>query len=62
MRLRPAGHRPAGALITRLREEEGVLVLPCGERSVRLRPALNIEDADLEHGVAALSRALSRPL
>ncbi|MEU4544075.1 L-lysine 6-transaminase [Nonomuraea dietziae] len=51
-----------GALITRLREEEGVLVLPCGERSVRLRPALNIEDADLEHGVAALSRALSRPL
>ncbi|GAA2364905.1 L-lysine 6-transaminase [Nonomuraea africana] len=50
------------ALITRLREEEDVLVLPCGQRSVRLRPALNIEDADLELGLAALSRALSRPL
>ncbi|WP_431899666.1 L-lysine 6-transaminase [Nonomuraea sp. bgisy101] len=50
------------ALITRLREEEGVVVLPCGERSVRLRPALNIPDEDLDHGLTAISRALSRPL
>ncbi|MEO3873904.1 L-lysine 6-transaminase [Nonomuraea sp. B12E4] len=46
------------ALVTRLREEQGVLVLPCGPRSVRLRPALNIPDPDLDHGLAALSAAL----
>ncbi|MEU7892723.1 L-lysine 6-transaminase [Nonomuraea sp. NPDC049152] len=57
----PDGPRRS-ALITHLREEEGVVVLPCGERSVRLRPALNIPDEDLDHGLNALSRALSRPL
>ncbi|MGW4792303.1 L-lysine 6-transaminase [Nonomuraea sp. NPDC004297] len=46
------------ALVTRLREEHGVLVLPCGPRSVRLRPALNIPEADLDLGLAALSAAL----
>jgi L-lysine 6-transaminase len=46
------------ALVTRLREEHGVLVLPCGPRSVRLRPALNIPEPDLDHGLAALSAAL----
>ncbi|GAA3106727.1 L-lysine 6-transaminase [Nonomuraea salmonea] len=45
-------------LITRLREEHGVLVLPCGPRSVRLRPALNIPETDVDHGLAALSAAL----
>ncbi|MEU8246016.1 L-lysine 6-transaminase [Nonomuraea sp. NPDC048916] len=45
--------------ITRLREERGVLVLPCGPRSIRLRPALNITEADLDHGLAALSAALT---
>ncbi|WP_043630233.1 L-lysine 6-transaminase [Nonomuraea candida] len=49
------------ALVTRLREEHGVLVLPCGPRSVRLRPALNIPDADLDLGLAALSAALETP-
>ncbi|MEU1725444.1 L-lysine 6-transaminase [Nonomuraea sp. NPDC005692] len=44
--------------VTRLREEHGVLALPCGPRSVRLRPALNIPEADLEHGLGALSAAL----
>ncbi|AQZ69343.1 Probable L-lysine-epsilon aminotransferase (L-lysine aminotransferase) (Lysine 6-aminotransferase) [[Actinomadura] parvosata subsp. kistnae] len=46
------------ALVTRLREEHGVLVLPCGPTSVRLRPALNIPEADLDLGLAALSAAL----
>lgn len=45
-------------LISRLREDEGVLVLPCGERSVRLRPALNVGEDDLEFGLAALARQL----
>ncbi|MEV4169972.1 L-lysine 6-transaminase [Nonomuraea sp. NPDC049709] len=46
------------ALVTRLREDHQVLVLPCGPRSVRLRPALNIPEADIDHGLAALSAAL----
>ncbi|MEV4098892.1 L-lysine 6-transaminase [Nonomuraea sp. NPDC049649] len=46
------------ALIARLREEAGVLVLPCGPRSVRLRPALNIPEADVDHGLTALSGLL----
>ncbi|NUO96902.1 MAG: L-lysine 6-transaminase [Nonomuraea sp.] len=45
-------------LVTRLREDHGVLALPCGPRSVRLRPALNIPEADLEHGLTALAAAL----
>ncbi|MGW0805672.1 L-lysine 6-transaminase [Nonomuraea sp. NPDC002799] len=47
------------ALVTRLREDHGVLVLPCGPRSVRLRPALNIPEADIDHGLQALSAALT---
>ncbi|MFI6739874.1 L-lysine 6-transaminase [Nonomuraea sp. NPDC050451] len=47
------------ALVTRLREEHGVLVLPCGPRSIRLRPALNIPEADVDHGLRALSEALT---
>jgi L-lysine 6-transaminase len=46
------------ALVTRLREDQGVLVLPCGPRSVRMRPALNIPESDLDHGLKALSEAL----
>ncbi|QYC44382.1 putative L-lysine-epsilon aminotransferase [Nonomuraea coxensis DSM 45129] len=46
------------ALVARLREEHGVLVLACGPRSVRLRPALNIPETDLDHGLRALSDAL----
>jgi L-lysine 6-transaminase len=47
------------ALVTKLREEHGVLLLPCGPRSIRLRPALNIPEADLDHGLRALSAALT---
>ncbi|MFG1945231.1 L-lysine 6-transaminase [Nonomuraea sp. NPDC048826] len=46
------------ALITRLREDAGVLVLPCGPRSVRLRPALNIPESDVDHGLDALATLL----
>jgi L-lysine 6-transaminase len=46
------------ALVARLREEKGVLMLSCGPRSVRLRPALNITEADLDHGLTALSEVL----
>lgn len=39
---------------------ERVIVVPCGERSVRFRPALNITEAELGVGLAALDRVLAR--
>jgi L-lysine 6-transaminase len=44
--------------ITRLREEH-VLVLGCGDRSIRFRPALNVTPQQLEFGLTALDRALA---
>jgi L-lysine 6-transaminase len=41
-----------------LREEERVLVLPCGERSVRFRPSLCAGHEDLQYGLDALDRGL----
>ncbi|MDR8415144.1 L-lysine 6-transaminase [Nonomuraea sp. 3-1Str] len=46
------------ALVSRLREDQGVLVLSCGPRSVRLRPALNITEGELDHGLRAIATAL----
>jgi L-lysine 6-transaminase len=43
----------------RLLREEHVLVLPCGERSIRFRPALDITEPELEFGLAALDRTLT---
>jgi L-lysine 6-transaminase len=45
-------------LVASLREKEGVLVLPCGERSVRLRPALSVTPDELEEGVSSIDRTL----
>jgi L-lysine 6-transaminase len=54
---------PSAALrdeaIRRLREDERVLVLGCGASSLRVRPALTIETAELDRGVAAIERVLS---
>ncbi|GII03950.1 L-lysine 6-transaminase [Planobispora takensis] len=46
-------------LVTRLREEEGVLVLACGERSVRLRPALSVTSEEIGEGVSAIAGTLT---
>jgi L-lysine 6-transaminase len=46
-------------VVTGLRDE-GVLVLPCGERSVRFRPALSVTEDELGVGIAALDRVLHR--
>jgi L-lysine 6-transaminase len=43
-----------------LRTQERVLLLGCGSRSLRFRPALTIGEAELEQGVAALDRVLTR--
>jgi L-lysine 6-transaminase len=46
-------------VVERLREREHVLVLGCGERALRVRPALTVEMDQLETGVAALDRVLT---
>lgn len=55
---------PTGALrgrvVDALRDEEDVLLLGCGSRSIRFRPALTVTVADLQVGVAALDRVLTR--
>lgn len=38
--------------------DRGVLVLGCGRRSIRFRPALTVPQADLEQGLAALDDVL----
>ncbi len=46
-------------VIRRLREDENVLMLGCGERSLRLRPALTISVPELDQAVEAIDRVLS---
>ena len=46
-------------VITELREE-GVLALPCGTQSVRFRPALSVTEDELQVGIDALDRVVSR--
>jgi len=45
--------------ITMLREAQ-VLVLPCGERTIRFRPALNVTTEELKVGLRALDDVLGR--
>ncbi len=44
----------------RLREEERVLMLACGERSVRFRPVLSVAEEELGAACDALDRVLAR--
>jgi L-lysine 6-transaminase len=46
-------------IVTGLREREHVLVLRCGERSVRFRPALNVTKDELDQALEALNRVLA---
>ncbi len=46
-------------LLRRLREDESVLMLGCGESAVRFRPSLTVSLDELERGVAAVDRVLS---
>jgi L-lysine 6-transaminase len=48
------------ALLAELRDSERVLLLGCGSRSVRFRPALTVTEAELAAGVAAVDRVLTR--
>jgi L-lysine 6-transaminase len=46
-------------VITRLREDEHVLVLGCGASALRFRPPLTVTGDELDRGLAALDRVLS---
>ena len=46
-------------VIERMRTDERVLVLGCGTRSLRFRPALTVTEQELTAGVAALDRVLA---
>jgi L-lysine 6-transaminase len=48
------------AVLAAVRDDERVLLLGCGSRSVRFRPALTVSVEDLAAGVAALDRVLTR--
>ena len=54
------GDRERDLLLTILREQEKVLLLPCGTRSIRFRPALTISQGELAIGCKAIGRALDR--
>ena len=47
-------------MVTDLRKKERVIVLPCGERSVRFRPALSVTEDEIDEAVAAVGRAARR--
>ncbi|AOS62932.1 L-lysine 6-transaminase [Actinoalloteichus hymeniacidonis] len=49
-----------GAVLSALLDQERVLALPSGERSIRFRPALTITRAELTVAVDALDRVLGR--
>ncbi|HET8598797.1 MAG TPA: L-lysine 6-transaminase [Segeticoccus sp.] len=46
-------------VLARLFTDEHVLLLPCGERSVRFRPILSVTEAELTEATSALDRVLS---
>jgi L-lysine 6-transaminase len=47
-------------VLTALRDDEHVLVLGSGERSVRFRPALSVTHDELDLATEALGRVLAR--
>ena len=49
-------------VVDELREREHVIVLPCGERSVRFRPALSVSRDEIDEALGALARTVSSVL
>jgi L-lysine 6-transaminase len=54
------GSAERDSLLSIMREQEKVLLLPCGPRSIRFRPALTISTEELSTGLKGLDRALGR--
>lgn len=53
-------HADRDWLLSVAREEERLLLLPSGPRSIRFRPALNISEGDLAVGLKALERCFDK--
>jgi L-lysine 6-transaminase len=47
-------------MVADLRKKERVIVLACGERSVRFRPALSVSEDEIDEAVAAVGRSARR--
>jgi len=48
------------SLLKIMREQEKILLLPCGPRSIRFRPSLTISTEELSTGLKGLDRGLAR--
>jgi L-lysine 6-transaminase len=48
------------AMVNDLRTAEQVIVLPCGERSIRFRPALSVSEDEIEEALGATHRSVIR--
>jgi L-lysine 6-transaminase len=48
------------AVVRDLHDTEHVIVLPCGERSLRFRPALSVSEDEIDTALAALRRSVER--
>jgi L-lysine 6-transaminase len=48
------------AVVTDLRVEERVIVLPCGDRSIRFRPALSVSQDEIDEALGATCRSVVR--
>jgi L-lysine 6-transaminase len=48
------------AVVLDLHDVEHVIVLPCGPRSLRFRPALSVSEDEIDQALAALGRAVAR--
>jgi L-lysine 6-transaminase len=47
-------------VVTDLQVEERVIVLPCGERSIRFRPALSVSQDEIDEALGATRRSVVR--
>jgi L-lysine 6-transaminase len=48
------------AMLVDLRDTERLLLLPCGERAIRFRPALSVSDDEIDLAVTAVANAVAR--
>jgi L-lysine 6-transaminase len=46
--------------VSSLRSDEHVLALSCGERTLRVRPALSVTEPEIDHGCDAVGRVLRK--
>ncbi len=40
--------------------KNGAIILPCGDRSIRFRPPLNITDEEIQMGLDIISKSLAK--